>query len=44
MANINITLPEELHMRLKIRAVEESKTLKELVIELLTITVKNEKH
>lgn len=44
MANINITIPEELHRHLKILAIEENKTLKSLVIELLTATVKHEKH
>ena len=43
MTNINITLPEELHRCLKIRAVEENKTLKGLVIELLIATMKHDK-
>ncbi len=35
MANINIPIPDPLHKRLKLMAVEQEKTLKELIIELL---------
>ncbi|MGV8162161.1 MAG: toxin-antitoxin system HicB family antitoxin [Candidatus Nanoarchaeia archaeon] len=34
--NINIELPEKLHKELKVKAIETNKTLKELVIELLS--------
>jgi hypothetical protein len=33
--NINIELPENLHKELKLKALENDKTLKDLVIELL---------
>lgn len=35
MVNINIEIPEELHKRLKLAAVMEEKTIKDLVIDLL---------
>lgn len=34
--NINIELPENLHRELKIKATESDKTLKDLVIEILS--------
>lgn len=34
--NINIELPENLHRELKIKATEADKTLKDLVIEILS--------
>lgn len=36
MANINTTIPDELHRNLKIRAVTEGKSLKALVLEALS--------
>jgi predicted HicB family RNase H-like nuclease len=33
--NINIELPENLHRELKLRAIENNKTLKDLVIDIL---------
>lgn len=33
--NINIEIPEDIHKKLKIKALKEDKTLKELVIEIL---------
>ena len=35
MSNLNIELPTELHKALRIRAIEEETTLKELVIRYL---------
>lgn len=35
MANINIAIPEELHKKLKIQAIEEDRTLKAFLIETL---------
>ena len=43
MVNLNIAIPEETHKRLKLRALEEDKTLKDLVIQLLEEVVQNEK-
>ena len=43
MVNLNILLPDGLHQKLKLKAVKENKTLKELVVELLEDAVKNEK-
>lgn len=43
MVNLNILLPDGLHQQLKLKAIKESKTLKELVVELLEEAVKNEK-
>jgi hypothetical protein len=34
--NINIELPDKLHKDLKLKALENDKTLKELVIEILS--------
>lgn len=34
--NINIELPEKLHKELKVRAIEKDKTLKEIVIDILS--------
>jgi hypothetical protein len=34
--NINIELPETLHRELKIKAIESDKTLKDVVIEILS--------
>jgi hypothetical protein len=34
--NINIELPENIHRELKFRALENDKTLKDLVIEILS--------
>lgn len=39
MKRINIPLPGDLHKKLRIRAVQEEKTLKNLVIELLEASV-----
>jgi hypothetical protein len=36
MANINIIIPDEVHRDLKIRAIKEEKSLKDLIIELLS--------
>lgn len=33
--NINIKIPEELHKAMKLEGVEQNKTLKELLIEIL---------
>lgn len=43
MVNLNITIPEELHRQLKLKAVKENTTLKELVVRLLEKGVKDEK-
>ncbi|MEK6963056.1 MAG: hypothetical protein AABX70_01420 [Nanoarchaeota archaeon] len=43
MVNLNILLPDDLHQQLKLKAIRENKTLKELVVELLEKAVKNEK-
>jgi predicted HicB family RNase H-like nuclease len=34
--NINIELPEKLHRELKMKAIETDRTLKDLVIEILS--------
>ena len=34
--NINIQLPEDIHKSLKLMAVKQDKTLKELVIQILS--------
>ncbi len=43
MVNLNILIPDEIHHKLKLKAVKENKTLKELIIEVLEQAVKNEK-
>ncbi len=43
MVNLNIPIPDGVHKQLKLKAVKEDKTLKEVVIELLKKAVKNEK-
>jgi hypothetical protein len=35
MTNVNIELPEAVHKKLKLRAVEEGKTLQQLLVETL---------
>lgn len=34
--NINIEIPDETHKLLKVRAIQEDKTLKELIVETLS--------
>ena len=43
MVNLNMLIPDEVHQKLKLKAIKESKTLKELVVEVLEEAVKNEK-
>lgn len=43
MANINISIPDELHKELRIAAAKEEKTIKQLVIETLESYARDEK-
>jgi predicted HicB family RNase H-like nuclease len=43
MANINILIPDELHKQLKIIALKENKSLKELIVEQLEMETKQVK-
>lgn len=36
MANINIKIPDEVHKKLKIEAIQQDSTLKEIIIQKLT--------
>jgi len=42
VVNLNITLPDELHKSLKIKALQKDTTLKDLIVELLEEWVKHE--
>ena len=42
MVNLNIALPDELHKNLKLRALQENTTLKDLIVKLLEDWVKHE--
>jgi len=43
MGNINITLPDELHKKLKVKAALEDTTIKEIVIEVLQNEIKKKR-
>lgn len=43
MVNLNIDLPDELHKSLKLKAIKESKTLKDIIVTRLTMEVEGRK-
>lgn len=40
--NVNYEIPDDVHRALKVRAAQEGKTLKDLVIELLSVVIEGE--